>query len=202
MLKQLIVDPHIKVKHSDLLEPLVVIRLNKFTEESAEKFSESMNKAHENNQPVVPIIVDSFGGSVYNLFSIITEIKNSKLPVATIVEGKAMSAGAVLFAFGTEGYRYMAPHSTLMIHEVSSFCCGKLEELKIDVEEYERLNNLIFQSMAIHCGKEKNYFLDLIHEKGHIDWYMTPKEAKKHNITNYIKIPDFSVEVKVNFKFG
>jgi ATP-dependent protease ClpP protease subunit len=35
--------------------------------------------------------------------SMISAIKDAELPVATIVEGKAMSCGAILFSFGEEG---------------------------------------------------------------------------------------------------
>jgi len=195
------VDPRIKVKIPDLLESPVVVRVNKFNEEAAEKFAENMGKAHETGQDIIPVIIDSYGGEVYSLMSMVSEVQNSSLPVAMICESKAMSAGSILFTFGTEGYRYMAPHGTLMIHEVSSFQYGKVEDLKVDAEEADRLNDLIFKLMAKNCGKDENYFLDIIHEKGHTDWYLTPKEAKKHNLVNHIKVPEMHVDVKVEMHF-
>ena len=59
----------------------------------------------------------------------ISSIKTSKIPVATIVQGKAMSCGAILFSFGEEGRRFMDPNATLMIHDVSSGQLGKVEEV-------------------------------------------------------------------------
>lgn len=202
MIRYLNVDQRIKTKPADLLESPVVIRVNKFNEEAVEKFNEGMAKAHETGQEVIPIIVDSYGGQVYSLLSMISEIQNAKMPVATIVESKAMSAGAILFSFGTEGYRYCAPNATLMIHEVSSFSFGKVEDLKVDAEETDRLNTLIFKLMGKNCGKGDNYFLDLIHEKGHTDWYLTAKEAKKHNLANHLRVPEYRVDVKVETFFG
>jgi ATP-dependent Clp endopeptidase proteolytic subunit ClpP len=202
MIRYLNVDQRIKTKPADLLESPVVIRVNKFNEEAVEKFNEGMAKAHETGQEVIPIIVDSYGGQVYSLLSMISEIQNAKVPVATIVESKAMSAGAILFSFGTEGYRYCAPNATLMIHEVSSFSFGKVEDLKVDAEETDRLNTLIFKLMGKNCGKGDNYFLDLIHEKGHTDWYLTAKEAKKHNLANHLRVPEYRVDVKVETFFG
>lgn len=202
MKKFTIVDSRIKVKLADLMEPPVVIRVNKFNEEAVDKFAESMSKAHETGQNIIPVIIDSYGGDVYSLLSMISEVQNSNLPVAMICESKAMSAGAILFTFGTEGHRYMAPHGTLMIHEVSSFQFGKVEDLKVDAEEADRLNNLIFKLMAKNCGKDDDYFLDIIHEKGHTDWYLTPKEAKKYNLVNCIKIPEMKVDVKVDVSFS
>lgn len=202
MIRYVTVDPRIRGKREDLIEPPVIIRLSKFNEEGGEKFSEVFSRAHETGQPVIPIVVDSYGGQVYSLLGMIGEIQNSKVPVATICETKAMSAGAILFSFGTEGYRYMAPHATLMIHEVSNFSFGKVEEIKADAHETDRLNELIFKLMSKSVGKEENYFLDIVHHKGHADWYLTSKEAKKHNLTNHIKIPEFKVELTVNMQFG
>lgn len=202
MLKKIEIDPHIKVKNiADLIEQPVVIRLKKFNEESTDKFSEELNKAHETGQPTIPIVVDSYGGAVYSLLGMISEIQSCKLPVATICESKAMSAGAILFGLGNEGLRYMSPHATLMLHEVANFTCGKIEDLKADVDETDRLNDYIFTLLSKNCGKSKNYFMDIIHEKGHADWYLTAKEAKKHNLCNHVSLPNLSVKVSVNYKF-
>ncbi len=202
MLKRIIVDPRIKTKVDDLLDQPVIIRLSRFNEEGAQKFAELISQAHDTGQDVIPVIVDSYGGQVYSLLNMISEIQNSKLPVATICEAKAMSAGAALAAFGTEGYRFMAPHATLMVHEVSSFAFGKIHDLKSDVAEIERLNNLLFTLMAKHLGKSENYFLDIIHEKGHADWFLTADEAKKHGLVNHIRVPEILTTVTVNMKFG
>ncbi len=197
MLKYINVDPKIKCKTADLIAEPIVIRVRQFTEEAVEKFSENISKAHETGQTIIPVVVDSYGGECYGLFSMISEIQNSKLPVATIMEGKAMSAGGILFSFGTEGYRYMASNATMMIHEVSSGSYGKVEEIKADSEETDRINTLIFKLMAKNCGHPENYFLNIVHERRHADWYLTAKEAKKHNLANYIRVPEFRVDVSV-----
>ena len=88
-----------------------------------------------------------------------------------------MSCGAILFSFGAEGRRYMDPDATLMIHDVSSLKWGKVEEVKASAEETERLNKKVYQMMAKNCGHSKNYFLDIIHERGHADWYVEAKDA-------------------------
>tara|TARA_R110002110_G_scaffold273521_2_gene488825 strand:- start:8 stop:613 length:606 start_codon:yes stop_codon:yes gene_type:complete len=178
-----------------------IIRVRKFDETSAKEFTSLMMKAQNTGQPVVPVIIDSYGGQVYSLMSMISDIKHSKVPVATIVQGKAMSCGAILFSFGKEDYRYMDPDSTMMIHDVSSMNLGKIEEIKAGAEETERLNQKVYQMMAENCGHNKDYFLDMIHEKGHADWFLDADEAKKHNLANHIYVPEMKIETKVNFKF-
>ncbi len=178
-----------------------VIRVNKFDETAAKNFSTSMIRAHNSGQPVIPVVIDSYGGQVYSLMSMVSDIQHSNIPVATIVQGKAMSCGALLFSFGTEGYRYMDPDATLMIHDVSSMSWGKVEEIKASAEETNRLNKKVYQMMAKNCGKRKNYFLDIIHEKGHADWFLEIDEALKHNLANHDHIPEFKIEAEVKFDF-
>ncbi len=176
----------------------VIIRVRSFTEAAAKEFSSLMMRAHNTGQTVIPIVIDSYGGQVYSLMSMISDIKNSRLPIATIVQGKAMSCGAILFTFGHEGMRYMDEDSTVMIHDVSSMGWGKVEEIKADAAEAERLNKKIFHMMAKNCGKNKKYFLDLIHEKGHADWYLDSDECLEHNLTNKIEWPTLNVDVSVD----
>ena len=179
----------------------VVIRINKFDEPTAKAFSVAVGRAHNTNQPILPIIIDSYGGQVYSLMSMISDIKHCKIPVATIVQGKAMSCGAILFSFGDEGMRYMDPDATVMIHDVSSMEYGKVEEIKASAEETERLNMKIYHMMAENCGQHKDYFLDIVHQKGHADWFLEPDEAKKHNLANHLRIPQMKIDVDVRFDF-
>jgi ATP-dependent Clp protease protease subunit len=189
------------LKEPQLLQQPVVIRINKFDEPTAKAFSVAVGRAHNTNQPILPIIIDSYGGQVYSLMSMISDIKHCKIPVATIVQGKAMSCGAILFSFGDEGMRYMDPDATVMIHDVSSMEYGKVEGIKASAEETERLNKKIYHMMAENCGHNKDYFLDIVHQKGHADWFLEPDEAKKHNLANHLRIPQMKIDVDVRFDF-
>jgi ATP-dependent Clp protease protease subunit len=191
------------LKEPKLIDDLpIIIRVNKFDESSAKSFSALMRKAQNTGQPVVPVIIDSYGGQVYSLMSMISDIQHSKIPVATIVQGKAMSCGAILFSFGAQGKRFMDPDATLMIHDVSSMSWGKVEEVKVSAEETDRLNQKIYHMMAENCGQDEDYFLDIVHEKGHADWFLDAKECKKHKLANHLRVPDLKIDttVKITFK--
>ena len=190
------------LKDKELIDDLpIVIRVKKFDEAAAKEFSDKMSKAQNTGQPVVPIIIDSYGGQVYSLMSMISDIRHSRISVATIVQGKAMSCGALLFSFGKEGMRYMDPDATLMIHDVSSMTIGKVEEVKADAEETERLNQKVYKMMAKNCGHHEDYFLDIIHEKGHADWFLESDECLKHNLANHLHVPQLKIEATVKFDF-
>tara|TARA_A100000164_G_C21912277_1_gene776260 strand:+ start:1560 stop:2162 length:603 start_codon:yes stop_codon:yes gene_type:complete len=189
------------LKEYELRKNPVIVRVNKFDEESAKKFNDSVAQAHNTGQSVIPVVIDSYGGQVYSLMSMISSIKSSELPVATIVEGKAMSCGAILFSFGEEGRRFMDPNATVMIHDVSSWAHGKIEELKADVKEAERLNDIVYKMMAQNCGKADNYFIKLMDKKKHADWYLDAEDAKKHNLANHLRVPKLTIDIDVSIGF-
>jgi len=186
------------VKEIELRSDPVMITVNEFNEEAANEFTMLVSAAQNTGQKVLPVIIDSYGGQAYSLLTMIAAIKASKIPVATIVRGKAMSCGALLASFGEEGLRFMDKDATMMIHDVASMAFGKVEELKADAREADRLNKKVFTMMARNCGKPDDYFLNLIHDKGHADWFLEAEEAKEHNIIQQIRIPDLKATVSVN----
>lgn len=197
------IDPRIYVdKIDDLLDVPKIIRVNDFDEESLEEFEEAIDDAHLTKQPVIPIVIDSYGGSAYGCLGFIAAIESARVPVATILTAKAMSAGAILFCFGTEGYRYMHPQASLMIHDVGSFADGKVEEIKVNAKHLDEMNTTFYRRVSKHLGHDSNYISDLIRKNRHADWYLNAKDAKKHNIANHLKIPSFEVEVNLKVSFG
>jgi len=187
------------IKAVELRVDPIIIRVNKFDEESAKEFTDLMSRAQNTGQSVIPVVIDSYGGQVYSLMSMISAIRASRIPVATIIEGKAMSCGALLFSFGAEGMRYMDPDATLMIHDVSTGAIGKIEEVKADAKEGERLNKKVYEMMARNCGKPADYFLKLVHDRGHADWYLEAQEAKTHNLANELRIPTLTCKVDLKY---
>jgi ATP-dependent Clp protease protease subunit len=186
------------IKEVELRKNPVIIRVNKFDEKSAKDFQDQVAQAHNTGQKVIPVVIDSYGGQVYSLMTMVSAIKHSELPVATIVEGKAMSCGAILFSFGEKGLRFMDPDATVMIHDVSSMEHGKVEEIKASAEETERLNQKVYTMMARNCGKKDDYFLKIVHKKSHADWFLDAPECKKHGLADQLRVPHLDVVVSVD----
>ncbi len=199
MLESLRIDPKIKVRETkELLSMPKVILVREFDEEAAKLFRREMSFAHRTGQEIIPVVIDSYGGDVYSLLSMVDTIKGAKVPVATIIEGKAMSCGAVLFTCGKEGLRFIAPNATLMIHDVmSEEKARKSEEVKADAKETERVNRKIYGILDRNCGKEPGFFWNNVQKKGRADWYITPREALKLGIANHAKVPTLQTTIKV-----
>lgn len=189
------------VKEIALHCPPVIIKVNEFTEASADEVATLVARAQNTGQDVLPVVIDSYGGQVYSLLSMVASLRTSKIPVATIVTGKAMSCGAILFSCGAEGMRFMDPDATVMIHDVSSGMYGKIEELEADVEEAKRLNKKIYKILARNCGKKDSYFQKIMDKKNHVDWFLEADECVKHNLANHVRVPEFRVNVKVEMEF-
>lgn len=179
----------------------IIIRINKFDEGTAKAFNEEIAAAHDSEQTVIPVIIDSYGGYVDSLMSMISDITNSDKPVATIVIGKAMSCGAALMTFGTPGYRYVDQNARIMVHEISSGADGKITDIAVSAEETNRLNEHLFELMAKKCGKKKNYFQKHMRDKGNADWFMSPEEAVHHGLADHVRIPKFTRVVSVEYTF-
>lgn len=184
--------------NNPLMHVPVVIYVNDFTERSAKDFMEKVSAAHNTGQSIIPVVIDSYGGYVHSLVSMMTVIDNSHLPVATVGMGKDMSCGAVLLGYGDTGHRYASKDTRIMMHDVAAGARGKIEDMKISIKETENLSRKLFQKLAVKCGyKEKNYFLNLMEEKKHLDFYMNSQQARKLKLVDHIGVPDLFVNVKL-----
>lgn len=209
---KIIVNPNLRALNAieSIQLPVYISFIGEFNEDNATKFYHDLNEAEKKclfyGQDILPIIIESFGGEVYSLFAIIDLLKASRIKkIATIGIGKVISCGAALFSCGTEGYRFIAPNATVVIHEISRIdpeTNHKTQEMKATTDEMMRLNKLFLETISKNCKKDKNYFFDLIHSKNHVDLYFNAKECIKHNIANHIGIPKFTVDIEVKYKFG
>jgi ATP-dependent Clp protease, protease subunit len=196
------IDPRIReADPSNLLFLPKTIHVQEFTEESAKTFRRDMALAHRTRQPVIPVIIDSYGGDVYALLSMIDVIATAKVRVATIVLGKAMSSAAILFSCGAEGFRFMGPLATIMIHDIANpepADNRKTEEIRADAGQFQRLNQKIYRILDRNCGQEPGFFWKKVHERGRADWFMGPREAKRLRLANHLRVPTLETSVKVH----
>lgn len=176
------------------------ILVNNFNETTVKNFREEFQKLDEDvDVPLIVIYIDSYGGVIYSLLAMIDIIdgRSSKKPVATIALGKAMSCGAVLLTCGTKGYRFAGKNSSLMIHEVSSMNFGSLTELKNNLKEVERLNDVIFKILETNCNQKSGYFRKLIKNNDQADLYLTASQGKKHRLIDYVGVPKISFNTNI-----
>lgn len=184
----------------DMSKKPVFVRIQRITEDAVEKLEKAISDAHQIKQPILPVVIDSTGGCAYCLISMAEMIRRSEIKIATIVESRAMSCGAVLFSCGHEGYRYMNKQAVLMIHDLRTNYSGKIEDVKMDAIESERLNKIMYETMASNCGQTADFFKKMAHDNSHADLYLTADKCFEYNLTNHLKVPKLKCKVSVNYE--
>ena len=117
-------------------------------------YNDSLLLSELSNYTPNPIFlyISTYGGEVYECFGLCDIIKNSETPIYTIGLGKIMSAGLPIFTSGHNRYAY--PNTTFMYHSVSSGSYGKLYDMKTDIQETERIQD-IYDELIVENTKLK-----------------------------------------------
>jgi ATP-dependent protease ClpP protease subunit len=127
-----------------------VLDLNKQLRELSIKL---LNVSNVYDIPVPPIKlhINSPGGSLLDAFAAVDYIKNCKVPVHSVIDGSAASAGTIMSVVAKK--RYMHKHSYMLIHQLSSGLYGKFEEQIDDFKNsntfMEAINNIYRQHTKI-----------------------------------------------------
>lgn len=130
----------------------------------------------------IKIFLDSYGGSVYQCFGLLSVIERSKTPIHTIVTGCAMSAGFMILICGHK--RFAHKLSTPLYHQVSSGATGTAKEIEEKVVEIKRLQEQLESVVREKTNISKKKLKDIFDIQK--DWYMTAEEALELNVVDEI----------------
>lgn len=126
--------------------------------------------------------INSGGGEVYDMWSLIDIILTSKTPIYTYCTGMAMSAAFLIFIAGHK--RMVTPHSTLMYHQVSCYRYGKYQDLVDDREEMDWIQNTIEEYVIKRTGLTKSSLKEFRQKKQ--DTYFHSVDAIEFGIADQI----------------
>ena len=137
----------------------------------------------DREDPHMPIefYINSPGGSVVDGLALYDVMHTISAPVNTTCVGTAASMGAILLCGGT-GTRSALPNSRIMIHQVSSGARGKSADLRIQMAETDKLENILFQILADKTGKT----LKQIAKDCDRDYYLSSEEAKTYGLIDSV----------------
>lgn len=150
----------------------------KFNDEDDRK---GKNLVKFDRQPI-KLIVNTYGGYAYDGFGLVGVIEQSKTPVHTYVHGKAMSAGLAIALAGHK--RYAGKYATFMYHQVLTGAWGKIEQIKEDLGEAERLC-AIYDGIVLGKSNIRKDDLERVKER-RADWFIGADEALKLGIIDEI----------------
>lgn len=167
---------------------LPVIWVNQFNEEAAREFFYDFSSFISDDKiGSIVVYIDSNGGEMDAMFSMAELIENSSKPVITVNAGKALSAGAILFALGSE--RWVAPASRTMFHNIQVGILGKdIEETARYVKEVSRMNDIWIKRVVKKSKLTQKQFNSTLKEaRGEL--YLDAKQMLKHGFADHIGLP-------------
>jgi ATP-dependent Clp endopeptidase proteolytic subunit ClpP len=180
-----------QVTKSSQWEPVVISLADEIDSDTAIMIATQLRKAEDSGQPFVPFYIDSPGGSVYGLLSIVESMRRCKIPIYTFTSGLAASCAACVFCMGKR--RFMTRNARLLMHDVSVDFSGDTSmtssNIKEEANEMRRLNKMILRIMAENTGHPPNYFIDLIKTRRNNDIYVDARQALEWNMATDIGFP-------------
>lgn len=158
----------------DIIEKILFI--NEYDDENEETIKDYVRKP-------IKLIVNSFGGSVYDGFAIIGVIDNSKTPIHTYCYGSAMSMSLLIFVSGH--MRYAHRLCTIMYHEcLDQPNYEKLATLRENLDETKRIMQ-VYDEYLLSRTSLKRAQLEKSKQKK-FDWYMDANLALNLGIADEI----------------
>jgi ATP-dependent Clp protease protease subunit len=97
--------------------------------------------------------IDSPGGSVKSGLSMVDVMDYIKCDIRTVNTGMAASMGSVLLGAGTKGKRSSLRFSRTMLHQSSGGFRGNIQDAEIDMKEWKKINETLFELLGSYCGK-------------------------------------------------
>ena len=133
----------------------------------------------DERQPI-KIFIDSPGGDVTFMWSIISMIEMSRTKVITINYCTAYSAAAEILASGHE--RWALPGSHVMLHNGSCAYGGQADQVESTKKYFDKLNKKI----TAHLLERTKIDAKVYKKKAVIDWFMDEEEALANGVVDKI----------------
>lgn len=155
-------------------------------DQQAQIFCDSVMDANtKDRQAPIPVFINSDGGDIDALLSMLSVMDSVSNPFLTICTGRAYSAGAVLLSNG-DG-RFIGPHARVMIHEATVGADGHIADFQSTAKEFKKVNDLMMSVLARNIGKSVKELRKLLALRR--DFYFGAREAVDFGLVDAIGIP-------------
>lgn len=134
----------------------------------------------------INLCIESTGGNVDDMWALIDLILTSPVPIYTYAFGVVSSSALMIFLSGNR--RFVSPHTTLMLHELScAFHSNKTNAIqewsKMITNEQDKMDNLILCKTKLTKKKLKEI------KARKQDYYFSAKEAVELSFADAIFMP-------------
>jgi ATP-dependent Clp protease protease subunit len=130
----------------------------------------------------ITMYINSPGGSITAMWSIIDTMNLVKPDVSTVCVGMAASAASVILASGAKGKRYILPHAEVMIHQPLGGAQGQASDIEITAKHILKTKAILQKYMAELTGQS----VKKIEKDMDRDFFMDAQEAVNYGIVDKI----------------
>ena len=110
--------------------------------------------------PSIFLHINSQGGDLLSAFGVVDVIKNSRVPIISIVTGAAASAATIISMVCHK--RYITKHSFMLVHQLSAVFQGKYEEIKDDFNNDKKFMDLLYTLYTEHTKMSEKKIKDVL----------------------------------------
>lgn len=169
--------------YSRLLDERIIMLTEDFNDDMASLIvSQLLYLQSEDSTKDITMYINSPGGSVTAMWSIIDTMNLIKPDVSTICIGLAASAGSLTLAAGTKGKRFILPHAEVMIHQPSSQAKGMVSDLEISLKQSIKVKDQLHEFLV----QKTTQPLDRIIRDMDRDYWMSAQESIEYGIVDKI----------------
>ncbi|NLE28761.1 MAG: ATP-dependent Clp protease proteolytic subunit [Phycisphaerae bacterium] len=179
--------------YSRLLKDRIVFLGSQVDDDSANLIiAQMLFLANEDAKSEINFYINSPGGSITAGLGIYDTMQFLRCPVATYCIGQAASMGAVLFAAGAAGKRYLLPNSRVLIHQplISGVLEGRATDLAIEAKEIIRMRKQLYEILSHHTGQP----VEKIQRDSDRNLWLNAEESLAYGLADKIltKMPEVS----------
>ena len=169
--------------YSRLLDERIVMLTEDFNDQMASIIvGQLLYLQSEDSEKEIKMYINSPGGSVTSMWSIIDAMNSIKPDVSTVCIGMAASAASLTLAAGAKGKRFILPHAEVMIHQPLGGTEGQASDIEIRTKHILRTKDLLHEFMVQRTGQS----LKKIAKDMDRDYFLSAKEALDYGIVDKI----------------
>ena len=156
-----------------------ILQLNRRIRELDHRLAIEAAIQERESSPII-LHIASYGGSLFSGLAGLDAIKQSVVPIVSVVDGYCASAATFLTIAGTK--RRIGKYSFMLIHQLSAFSWGKYQELKDDQINFDRLMKIIKDIYLTYTKVPENKLDEILQH----DLWFDAKTCLKYGLVDEI----------------
>lgn len=163
-----------------------------FNNDMLNEFFTFYNKCIADKVDDAIIYINSPGGYVTTLDSMLSLIESTPIKFHTVGIGWCCSCGLLLLAGGD--VRYATNRAEIMFHDIAGGAYGHPDQLIEDVDRIKATSSRVMQKFASKTKKSLKWWMDEYMKKSNRELWFDAKKAKTLGVIDHIGLPLESVK--------